>query len=104
DGRPVKVERPADTSLASVTLGGIELESTVKNLESKLGKPSRILKTYYVYDWYVYNIDGKHLRYAVADNKVVGFYSNSLDVFSGGKYQIGVNTRNGIVKDTQYYS
>jgi len=106
NGQPVKGEKPTDTSIASMTLESIKLDSTVKELEAALGKPSRVQKTLYNYSWYVYNVDGKHLRYAVLNNKVVGFYSNSLNVFSGGKYKIGYNTRAGVLGNSQsdYYS
>jgi uncharacterized protein YkwD len=81
-------------AIANTALFGISLGTSVRDLTAKLGEPDRIAPTQYVYDWYIYNKEGKHLRYAVLNQEVIGFYSNSLDVFSGGyNFKIGTDMK-----------
>lgn len=104
-----KTTEPEDTNtvseIATTTLAGVKLNTSIKDLVAILGEPTRKAKTPYIYDWYVYNKDGKHYRYAIADNKVVGFYSNSLGVFAGGKdYEIGRDNEATVRKKQAYTS
>lgn len=86
------------------TLKGVALDSTIDQLIAIVGKPDRIVQTTRLYDWYIYNRDGKHFRYAVYSNEVVGFYSNSKDVFSGDwSPKIGADTRDSIKKLVKSY-
>jgi uncharacterized protein YkwD len=46
----------------------------------KLGAPSRIEETEYDFDYYIYNNDYRRLLFvAVGNEKVVGYYTDSLD-------------------------
>lgn len=58
----------------------IYLEESSESLLNKLGSPSRIDQTEYNYEYYIYNNNYKKLLFvAISNNKVVGFYTDSLD-------------------------
>lgn len=58
----------------------ISLGESKEDIISKLGAPGRINETEYDFDFYIYNNDYKRLLYiAIANGKVVGFYTDSLD-------------------------
>ncbi|MBH1942525.1 hypothetical protein I5677_16655 [Mobilitalea sibirica] len=59
----------------TITLG----EST-DSIKKKLGRPNRIDDTEYDFDYYIYNNDYKNLLFlAIQSDKVVGFYTDSID-------------------------
>lgn len=98
----IALEDPRDyikrtESIAKTKLKGVGLGVEVDELIRMIGEPERIDPTTHIYDWYIYNDQGLHWRYAVADNKVVGLFSNSAGVFSGGReIEIGVSHRGDI--------
>lgn len=63
----------------------ITLGDSVDSLLDTLGDPNRIAKTEMDFDYYVYNNNySKLLFVAVRDNKVVGFYTDSIDFYYFG--------------------
>lgn len=58
----------------------ISLGESVDSILDKLGSPNRIAKTEMDYEYYVYNNNySKLLFVAIGSNKVVGYYTDSID-------------------------
>jgi uncharacterized protein YkwD len=58
----------------------ISLGESIDSVLNKLGDPGRIVDTEYNFEYYIYNNDYSRLLFvAITDNKVVGFYTDSLD-------------------------
>ncbi len=58
----------------------ISLGESEESILNKLGNPNRLYKSELDFDYYVYNNDYSKLLYvAINDNKVVGFYTDSID-------------------------
>ena len=58
----------------------IELGESADSILDKLGSPNRIAKTEMDFDYYVYNNNySKLLFVAIKDNKVAGYYTDSID-------------------------
>lgn len=56
----------------------INIGDSLSELVNKLGKPNRKDSSRYGFEWYIYNQDYKrYIQVGIADNKVVGLYSNS---------------------------
>jgi len=80
----------------SVRGTSISLGDSKDSLIKKLGRPSRVVDTEYDFDYYIYNNDYKKLVFvAVNGNKIVGFYTDSLDfTFLGFSYGADISTVN----------
>ena len=63
----------------------ITLKDTKDDIEKKLGMPNRVVDTEYDFEYYVYNNNYKRLVFiAIANERIVGFYTDSIDFnFSG---------------------
>lgn len=58
----------------------ISMEEEVESILEKIGHPNRIMETEMGFEYYVYNNNySKLLFVAIRDNKVVGFYTDSID-------------------------
>jgi uncharacterized protein YkwD len=72
---PVEAGDELNVRGTSVSLG-----ESLDSVLNKLGDPGRIADTEYNFEYYIYNNDYNRLLFvAIADNKVVGFYTDSLD-------------------------
>jgi hypothetical protein len=80
----------------------ISLGENTDSLIQKLGSPTRIDTSEYDFDYYIYNNDYTRLTFiAVSNNKVIGFYSDSLDFnFKGIYYGCDLRTVNKALKIT----
>lgn len=68
----------------------IKIGDTLDTLISKVGKPQRIDKSEYDFDWYVYNKDlEKFFMVGVNNEKVVSLYSNSINSLETESIYIG---------------
>ncbi len=70
----------AVTDKIQITLGtkSVYTGETVTELKQDFGEPSRIEKSIYNLDWYIYNQDYKEfIMIAVKNNIVVGYYTNA---------------------------
>lgn len=64
----------------NVRENNISIGENVKDIINKLGSPGRIDETEYNFDFYIYNNDYRKLLFiAIADGKVSGIYTDSLD-------------------------
>jgi uncharacterized protein YkwD len=72
----------------------ISFGESISSLLSKLGSPNRIDETEYAFNYYIYNNDYSRLLFvAVKDNKVVGFYTDSVDfTYLGISYGSGIDS------------
>ena len=58
----------------------VSIDESTESILSKLGNPSRIVETDMDFEYYVYNNNySKLLFVAINNNKVVGFYTDSID-------------------------
>lgn len=79
DGTSDKNQASSGTEI-KVRGSSIYLGESVKAVLKKLGAPGRIDESEYNFEYYIYNNDYKRLLcIAVADDKVVGLYTDSLD-------------------------
>lgn len=78
---PAPTETPAATdAVINVRGATIALGEDKDSLVKKLGAPFRIDTTEYDYEYYIYNNDYRRLLYvAVRDDKVIGYYTDSID-------------------------
>lgn len=97
DKSPVKAGEKLKVHKTAVYLGESK-DSIIK----KLGNPKRIDDTEYDFNYYIYNNDFTHLLFiAVAKNKVVGFYTDSLDFsYHGISSGSGIQTVNSALQSS----
>jgi uncharacterized protein YkwD len=92
--------READPNLSLDTLqvrgNSITLGESTDDIVHKLGLPGHIIDTEYDFDYYIYNNDYTRLLFiAMKDNKIIGFYSDSIDFsFQGISYGDTIATVN----------
>lgn len=68
----------------AIEVGGIAIETPLKTVIEKLGKPLDIFNSKYQFEWYIYHDDyDNYLQIGIKDEKVVAFYTNA-EVFHVG--------------------
>lgn len=78
----------------------ITMEEDADSIIKNIGQPNRIVETEMGFDYYVYNNNyNKLLFVAIKDNKVVGFYTDSIDFnYMGLTPESGLDEINNILE------
>lgn len=70
----------------------IRIGDSTQTVKSFIGEPSRIDKSEYSFDWYVYNQYGeKFVMVGIENDAVVAFYSNSMNSYETEGIQLNQN-------------
>lgn len=92
---PEKAKASLDVRGATISLG-----ESKDSMINKLGAPFRIDETEYDFDYHIYNNDYERLLFvAVKEDKVVGFYTDSIDFnYQGIGSSSDINTVSKVLK------
>ncbi len=96
---PEQADDPSNPAL-SVRNSSITIGETKQAVIDKFGIPGRIDKTEYGFDYYIYNNDYTRMAFiAVQDDKVLGYYTDSVDFnYQGVHYGDTIDQLNKALK------